>query len=920
MLLGLVLSLRAYSSEPIPTYVFRDDTEEIVRLGDSVTVLNDSSRQYTIQSLLNSSDADFQPASSASSTVGAFVGWFRIQLVNNSHKARHYYFEVHAFADSAWVYTVHDGKMVGEELTGAAIDPVKKIMRFKYNYIPFSLEAGASRVYYFRTVFTGDYQFPNWQRLTLVPGQPIVKRTIEAFSTQFFYAGIMLLFCFVSFFMFGMFRERVFVYFAFLVLSFIVFFMHQNWVLGTFLSYQSSARDFIIGQGASSGILVFMFLFVSQYLQLPKNMPVMYRVFGAFTVFGATIIHIVKLLGFDVYTARWYFNFLLLGWIVMIFAIILYLVKKKDKSARILLVSSIILIVGAVLDSLSLMELIPANAWTFRNSFQFGTVLFSGVLFYGLFDKINAIRQQKQQLEELDKLKSRFFANISHEFRTPLTLMMGPLQQVLEKTTDPTDQELLKMAQRNAQRQLRLVNQLLDLSKLEAGKMTLQASEEDFLPFLKGVLHSYDSLASQKHISMKLDCLETDFPLHFDRDKMEKIFYNLLSNAFKFTEPGGQVSIQLKKENNWAVIAITDTGKGISSKDLPHIFDRFFQADLGRNDVQEGSGIGLPLTKELVQLHSGTIEVESRVGKGATFRLRFPMGSQHLQPSQIVPLNPAQKLGEPVEKLTPILEEAAPQETTGNTRSAQRILIVEDNDDVRFFIRQRLEPTYRTIEAKDGEEGIRKAIDKLPDLIISDVMMPKRDGHEVCATLKTDIRTSHIPIILLTAKAALEEKLEGLGTGADDYLVKPFDSKELLVRVQNLIQSRQQLRERFAAAISLKPSEISTNSVDKAFLEKALQIVEANMSNESFDLETLAHDIGMSRPNLNRKLRALLNQSTNQFIQSVRLQRAADLLRQNAGTVSEIAFETGFGSVAYFVKCFKGQFGATPGNYLKTPE
>jgi DNA-binding response OmpR family regulator len=257
------------------------------------------------------------------------------------------------------------------------------------------------------------------------------------------------------------------------------------------------------------------------------------------------------------------------------------------------------------------------------------------------------------------------------------------------------------------------------------------------------------------------------------------------------------------------------------------------------------------------------------------------------------------------------------EEVTKKARSSKRptLLIVEDNKDMRAFIRQKLESDYQIIEAFDGEEGIEKAIEHIPDLIISDVMMPKKNGYEVCKTLKTDVRTSHIPIVLLTAKAAQEEKIEGLETGADDYLTKPFDAKELLIRVQNLIAIREQLRQRFAASINLKPSEVTTNSIDAEFLQNAMQIVEINMESEDFNIETFTQKIGMSRSTLNRKLKALTNQTINQFIQSARLNRAADLIRQKSGTVAEIGFQTGFRSTAYFVKCFKDKFGVTPGKF-----
>jgi signal transduction histidine kinase/DNA-binding response OmpR family regulator len=548
-----------------------------------------------------------------------------------------------------------------------------------------------------------------------------------------------------------------------------------------------------------------------------------------------------------------------------------------------------------------------------------------GVLFQiiiwtmGLGASSRNIAQEKELLEEQDAFKSQFFVNISHEFRTPLTLVLGPIQQIIDKTTDSKDKELLMMAHRNANRQLQLINELLDLSKLEANKMQLQVSENDFVPVLRGIVYSYDSLAIDKEISLEMKNPTEPVMLYFDQEKMEKIFYNLLTNAFKFTPSGGTIRVSMIQKKKSVVITVSDTGKGIAQDQLENIFNRFFQADAGKESYYESSGIGLTLTKELVELHHGTINVKSQLGKRTTFFLEFPLGNKHLQEDEIVtreiiPLNQNLEASnlELKENVT-----VKSEEVTKKARSSKRptLLIVEDNKDMRAFIRQKLESDYQIIEAFDGEEGIEKAIEHIPDLIISDVMMPKKNGYEVCKTLKTDVRTSHIPIVLLTAKAAQEEKIEGLETGADDYLTKPFDAKELLIRVQNLIAIREQLRQRFAASINLKPSEVTTNSIDAEFLQNAMQIVEINMESEDFNIETFTQKIGMSRSTLNRKLKALTNQTINQFIQSARLNRAADLIRQKSGTVAEIGFQTGFRSTAYFVKCFKDKFGVTPGKF-----
>lgn len=882
-------------------------------LTDSLEFLHDPDGHLTLEKLLGSPGAPFTRFAGMENPDAPCTIWSRIELVNKSGAEMHLFFRFYEFADSVWAYPVEDGAVTGEQFSGAGLRPSGKYLRTTENLLPFSLGAGAAKVFYFKMFFSKNAAKSYRSAVQIIPARPLINFEIEKYGRQFFYAGIMMLFCLVSVFMFFMFRERVFLYFALLMLAFTLYFLKMRGIADALVSYRWRNDYVSIGQLTVSLVIVSLFLFSNRYLGLPQRMPQFQRFYAVFTLLTALFAHAYRLLTGE--SATYYHNFLLLVWILLTLWPIIFLLNKKDKNARILSVSALVMIFGAIINILATFDALPSNNWT-GYSYQIGTVFFSGVLFYGLFEKINDIRSQKQHLEELDRLKSRFFANISHEFRTPLTLMIGPLEQLLESTENPENKGLLEMAHRNANRQLRLVNQLLDLSKLEAGKMTLQAAETDFVAFLKGIVHSYESLARQKNIAVQLEVPEGGLNLYFDLDKMEKILLNILSNAFKFTPSGGQVAVLLKKKNDTLILRISDTGKGISEENLSRIFDRFFQVDMGKTDLQEGSGIGLHLAKELIQLHGGDVQVESQLGRGTTFTLQFPLGKKHLQLEEIVDRPPHLEASHPPEDGGIISEKEEMEEETPRP-GLPHILIVEDNEDVRAFIRQRLETGYQISEATDGADGILKALDLMPDLVISDVMMPEKDGYEVCKTLKTDHRTSHIPIILLTAKATQSEKLEGLETGADAYLVKPFDAKELLARVQNLIRLRRQLRERFAESISLKPSELTTNSVDRQFLENALQIVEANLADETFGIETLAHEIGMSRPNLNRKFRALVNQSTNQFIQSVRLQRAADLLRQQAGTVSEIAFQTGFGSPTYFVKCFRERFGETPGSYLK---
>jgi len=536
---------------------------------------------------------------------------------------------------------------------------------------------------------------------------------------------------------------------------------------------------------------------------------------------------------------------------------------------------------------------------------------------------------ETQKLQEIDSLKSRFFANISHEFRTPLTLILGPISKMFEKAKDQETKQELNMMQRNAQRLQRLINQLLDLSKIEAGKMTLQARPENIVALLNRIVQSFESQAKLKGIELKFQSAQDYIIAYIDQDKIENIFYNLLSNALKFTPEGGIVSCKIQFVNlkSKIVISVTDTGIGIPPDRLDKIFNRFYQVDDSYTREHEGSGIGLALTKELVDLHHGKIVVQSELNKGTTFTVYLPLEKAHLKPEEIV----AETLVEEIKPEISKLEFEEPPEGSKSARSDLRpsrglpepyyrkalpiVLIVEDNRDMRSYMQDCLASDYRVIEAVDGEDGLHRAIDKIPDLIISDVMMPKMDGFELCGRLKSDERTSHIPIILLTARASAESKIKGLELGADDYLIKPFDRTELLVRAKNLTEQRRKLREKFSRDIFLHPSEIAVSSYDQRFLRRAMEIIEQHLSNPDFDITTLTREVGMSRMQLHRKLLALTNKSANNFIRSLRLKRAAELLRQHYGNVAQIAYEVGFNNPSYFAECFRKQFGKLPSEY-----
>ncbi|MCK4346230.1 MAG: response regulator, partial [Bacteroidales bacterium] len=549
----------------------------------------------------------------------------------------------------------------------------------------------------------------------------------------------------------------------------------------------------------------------------------------------------------------------------------------------------------------------------------------------GLEEKVKErtaeLEQKNLQIMEMDQLKTRFFNNVSHEFRTPLTLILAPIEDMLSREQmEEKERSKIERMHRNALRLLGLINQLMDLSKLDAGNMKLELTEDDVVNTIRLFITGFAGYAERKKIQYRYILPEKPYKTYFDRDKLDKITTNLLSNAFKYTPEEGEVICKAKileqKGKPYSFVlefSVKDTGPGIPEEQIEKIFDRFYQVEGEWKKEGGGTGIGLSLTKELVSLQHGKITVKSEPDKGSCFTVTMPLGKDHLKENEYLIKTP-EEVGESM-KWSAILEEGekrvkTEEEETGEGENPQ-ILIVEDNPDVRMHILENLEEEFLIKEAANGEEGLEKAIESIPDLVITDLMMPIMDGIEMCKKLKTDERTSHIPVIMLTAKANVESKIEGLETGADDYITKPFNIKELIARVKNLIEQRKKLRERFSRDVKLEPKDIAITSADEKFLNRAIGIIDEHMGDFEFDARTFQEEIGMSRSQLFRKLRALTDQSATEFIRAIRLKRAAKLLEEKFGNVAEITYEVGFNNLSYFAKCFKELFGVSPSDYGK---
>ncbi|NNE03533.1 MAG: response regulator [Eudoraea sp.] len=537
-----------------------------------------------------------------------------------------------------------------------------------------------------------------------------------------------------------------------------------------------------------------------------------------------------------------------------------------------------------------------------------GFVFLAGLV---LFFLLRNRQKTNQKLKELDTIKSNFFANISHEFRTPLTLISGPVDKQLENPKlDNSDRKDLEMVQRNSTRLLSLVDQLLDLSKLESGNLNLQVKEGKVSLLLKSITAAFQYKADKENLNYVVE-IEDSGTNWFDADAIEKIVVNLLSNAFKYVPKQGLVRFSSHMKGNALEMQIENDGTISGAKNIDTVFNRFYQAD----DHADGVGIGLALVKELVALYRGTVSVKNTADKTVLFTIKLPVGKDQFAENEMLQTTAKDEVAkEPLDTGTTIITDEQDSEIDAD---APILLVVEDNEDIRTFVKSAFDSEYRVFQAENGAEGIKLAIELIPDIIVSDIMMPKVDGIELCETLKTDERTSHIPIILLTAKVEEQAQHEGLETGADDYVLKPFKTKFLVSRVKNLVLTRRQLRDRYSQEVVLKPKDISISRIDKIFIEKVQAILDEHLTDSGFSTEEFSKLLGMSRMQLHRKLKALTGLTASEFVRSQRLHVAASLLKESDVNVSEICYQIGFNNHSYFTKCFKEAFGCLPSEYSK---
>ena len=538
-----------------------------------------------------------------------------------------------------------------------------------------------------------------------------------------------------------------------------------------------------------------------------------------------------------------------------------------------------------------------------------------------ILDQKNKIEEMSAKAQAANEAKVNFFTNISHEFKTPLTLILAPLEELLAKGKNHPQVQNLNLIHKNVIRLLRLVNQLIDFRRIEVDKMNIRASENDIIPFISEIIHAYKAIAHKRNIDLRLFTTERALKVWFDINMLDKVIFNLLSNAFKFTKDNGFIHLYINKtsDDKEVQIKVEDNGIGMSEEVVNKLFNIFFQ---GEYENYKGSGLGLALSKELIKLHKGKISVSSERARGTTFEIRLPLGNAHLKPEDMAESEAPEAVLYENEKVyvTGLEKQAFVKKEVEGIRKEKEysILIIEDNEDLRGFLANRLGNDYQVSEATDSQAALQEAFDTIPDLIVSDIVIPGKDGLSLAHILKGDIRTSHIPIILLTGQTSIQQQIEGMKNMADAYITKPFNVQFLEETIKSLLSNRTMLKEHFTSGLPANLKTQSVGKLDRKFVNEFSSIVESNLPNEDFSVDEICKQMGISRVQLYRKVKALMNINVNDYIVETRLQKARYLLKNEEYSISEVAYKVGFSSPAYFSTVFKSKFGVTPKVFKET--
>jgi signal transduction histidine kinase/DNA-binding response OmpR family regulator len=844
--------------------------------------------------------------------------WARVQLVNLLPGASQpdNWILVTGKSDETSVFLVDkNGKVRQTKHAGFMVPSGKKDFSFGNQYedrVLISLQESDTATLYVK--FKPLRNRPPWINLSLTQRDFYQYWSeVERIQKNWLFIGFLLTFFFISLILYIVTRDKVFLYHALFQLGVFIYLLEFFSILADlpFLREHPVYLQSVLYLALCLMDVSYL-QFIRTFLKLWEKYPFWDRAIQGLIVVRILVMALTIVIFYVFGNMRLSDNlsafFIVAEYLGMV--ILLFFIRESGPQRLFLIGGTLLLTVGIISNALS----VVAGTGIQFSYTQFGG--FGEVLLFtlGLGYRMKMLIQEQRKimvLKETDEFKTRFYTNITHEFRTPLTVIQGFAGQLHKQLTDPEQKRQLSLIQKNGERLVRLINRILELSKLQSGRMELNLRQADIVEFLRYLVYSYQSFAWSKGIHMNFLTDLEKLDMDFDAEKIQDVLTNLISNAIKFTPEEGRITVMLKvmpsgPQKGRLLIQVKDTGAGMSPAELEHIFERFYQSGSVRKTGQ-GAGLGLSISRELLKLMGGTIEAKSKEGAGAVFSIFLPV-HQQAPPGKIEPAIPADLdvAGEPEQRRfdTKPFDEEKPL-----------ALIVEDSYDVVAYLKMILEKDFNIVVAYDGAEGIEKAIELVPDIILSDVIMPNKDGLELCQTLKEDLRTSHIPIILATAKATVEDRLAGLKRGADAYLAKPFNQDELFLYLQNFVQLRKKLQERYSHF-----PETATNSeselfeMEDAFVTRLRAIVTGHLGEEGFSATQLAREIGMSRSQLHRKLTALSGHSATAFINSIRLDKARELLLQTNLTISEIAYQVGL-EPNYFTRLFREEIGKTPSEF-----
>ena len=925
------------STRAQPAYHIMSVDENIHNLNSYVQILEEPANTLGIHDLVHS-DSLFKPLKSNPTFKASCVYWAKIRVENSTKSDLQHWIMYFGIASNIDVYVLNEGdSLISSLKTGRSVAAKLKQLENgnRVERIPLGFKPNELLQLYCRIENTNGYKPKINFSFCAEDYYTSEKYNLQRILDGLFIGFLLSLIAFNLIFFITT-RDIAFLYQFIFVTSVLIFMIDIMDLICDFPFLRNHPHLFEPINFTSLIILnISYLLFVDKFIRVEALFP-------KWKMIIKRLIQINLLLGFGIIL---YYVFSLNERItdtaiamvstvqyVMLIILLVEFFKIKDKKSYFILIATLFLIGGVIVDGIciALGIGVPIN---FSKYVVLGNVSF---FFFGLAYRMKLLKEEEHEairLKENQELKNRLYANITHEFRTPLTVIQGMAQQIESKSVQQDSsklQQAIYLIKSNSNRLLKLVNSILDLAKLESGKMNLRLMYGDIIGFLRYTVQLFESYAGSNKIYLQFLTELGSLEMDYDKDKIQQIVSNLISNAIKFTPPGGKINFTIKKteinQHPYMQLEVKDTGEGIAESELGSLFNRFFQAE-GSKHKSRGTGLGLALVNELVRLMDGKIEVESHVNQGTLFRITLPVRST-LQAEVINKgnsLKPGESGGEDFPKyamdhITTETEENAMHfrrsRPAMNENTNPILLVIDDNKDIVYYLSSLLENQYQIETAYNGTEGITLAQEIVPDIIISDLLMPGKDGYELCDTLKNDKRTSHIPIILLTAKSDITSKVSGLKVGADAYLSKPFDEDELQVQLENLLHQRKSLQEHYRNAIQnpLVTAEIP-KPIEDAFLKKLNGIILEKLDDEDFGIYQMCRAMQMSRTQLHRKITALTGKSTSIYLRSMRLQKARKLLKNPEMNISQVAFAVGFSDPNYFTRTFTEEFGITPSSF-----